>query len=405
MKSFFSVIRALLILAFSIGIAGAQDVKTSAVKNGGDAPAKVGFAGDQAVIPMELYGRKPVVEVKIDGKGPYKFFLDTGAGATVLDQKLADELKLPGDGTTKIGDPSDPEGIAANRNRIDALELGGATFSNFIGVSWDRSPIYKEGAPRGVLGMPLFKELLLTVDYPGKRIVISRGSLSNANGNDVLEYTYSERGLFGIPVKIGSTEMTATLDTGSPGGISFPTEYMEKLPLADKPKEIGRARTVGGEAVIYGAKLKDKVKLGGYVFDEPDVAFFDRLVHLNIGYGFIGQFAITIDQRSRRIKFQRPAAAENSAGSAANTGSLGGFAGVYGVRRITVENGDVYLQRLSGPQGEGPKLKLVRVSKDAFALPGTTEVRLKFTRDIHGSITGLQVLSPTGEWESAARSN
>ena len=106
---------------------------------------------------MEIYGRKPVVDVKINGQGPFKFFLDTGAGGTVLDQKLADELKLPTDGKTKIGDPSDPEGITANRNKIEDLEVGGATFSGVIGVSWDRSPLYKEGAPRGVLGMPLFR--------------------------------------------------------------------------------------------------------------------------------------------------------------------------------------------------------------------------------------------------------
>lgn len=403
MKELSNIIGTLLILAFSVGTATAQDAGASTAKTGGDSPKSVAITGETAVIPMELYGRKPVVDVKINGKGPFKFFLDTGAAATVLDQKLADELKLPADGITKIGDPSDPVGISANRDRIDTLEVGGATFSEVIGVSWDRSPLYKEGAPRGVLGMPLFKDLLLTVDYPKKQIIVSRGSLPKANKNDVLDYTFSERGLFGIPVKIGSEDMIATLDTGSPGGISFPSEYMEKLPLVDKPKEIGRAKTVGGEGAIYGAKLRDKVKLGGYVFDDPDVSFFGRLVHLNIGYGFIGQFAITIDQRNQRIKFDRPATNAAAVDLTDKIVDSAEYAGMFGIRRVTVENGDVYLQRLSGPQGEGPKLKLVSVSKDAFALPGTSEIRIKFTRDSHGAVTGLQVLTQSGNWETSAK--
>src|SRR5213082_2801952 len=36
-----------------------------------------------------------IVPVKINGKGPYKFVLDTGATFTCIDQKLVDELKLP----------------------------------------------------------------------------------------------------------------------------------------------------------------------------------------------------------------------------------------------------------------------------------------------------------------------
>ena len=200
--------------------------------------------------------------------------------------------------------------------------------------------------------------------------------------------------------------MVATLDTASPGGLSFPNAYMEKLPLEDKPKEIGRPRTVGGEAVIYGAKLNDTVKLGSNIFEKPDITFFDRLVHLNIGYGIVSQFALTIDQKNRRIKFEKPAADAKTAPPAANkAGKYAEYAGLYGIRRVTIEDGDLYLQRLSGPQGEGPKIKLVEISKDAFAMTGTTQVRLKFVRDVHGDISQIEVLTQSGEWETSKKGN
>lgn len=397
--------RTLLVLTAFVAIAAGQDTKERKAVHGGDTPKKIHIKDEKAAVPMEIYGRKPVVDVKINGHGPFKFFLDTGAGATVLDQKLADELKLPTDGQTKIGDPSDPQGITANRDKIEDLEVGGATFSGVIGVSWDRSPLYKEGAPRGVLGMPLFRELLLTIDYPKNQVVITKGSLASG-GKDILEYEYSEHGLFGVPIKVGAADMVATLDTGSPGGLSFPSSYIEKLPLEDKPKEIGRGKTVAGEAIIYGAKLKDTVRLGNNVFERPDITFFDRLVHLNIGYGLVSQFAITIDQKNRRMKFDRslttaPAAALVPAAS--KTEKYGEYTGIFGERRITAENGDLYLQRLSGPQGEGPKIKLVEISKDAFAMTGTTQVRLKFVRDPRGDVSQIEVLNQSGEWETAKR--
>src|SRR2546423_6876277 len=36
-----------------------------------------------------------IVPVKINGKGPYRFVLDTGATFTCIDNKLVEELKLP----------------------------------------------------------------------------------------------------------------------------------------------------------------------------------------------------------------------------------------------------------------------------------------------------------------------
>ncbi|CAN5357396.1 hypothetical protein BH10ACI2_BH10ACI2_20080 [soil metagenome] len=370
-----------------------------------DVPRKVAIDSDKSIVPMEIFGRKPSLDVKINGKGPYKFFLDTGASATVMDQKLADELNLPTKGTTSIGDPSDPHGITANRNQIDKLEIGGATFTDLIAVSWDRSPLYKEGAPRGVLGMPLFRELLLTVDYPKNQIVIGRGSLAAANGNDILEYKYSEGDLFGIPIKVGSADMYATLDTGSPGGLAFPSEYMEKLSLESKPTEVGRAKTVGGEAVIYGAKMKDPIKLGSTIFENPNITFFGRLTHLNIGYGLISQFALTVDQKNHRIRFAKAAesAKQPTKSAPVKNGKLDEYAGLYDIRRVSVESGEIYLQRLSGPQGEGPKIKLVEITKDAYAMPGTQDVRFKFIRGPHGEITEMQVLNPAGTWETSKR--
>jgi predicted aspartyl protease len=44
---------------------------------------------------MEPNDAAIMVQVKINGQGPYDFVLDTGATFTCLDNDLADQLKLP----------------------------------------------------------------------------------------------------------------------------------------------------------------------------------------------------------------------------------------------------------------------------------------------------------------------
>jgi hypothetical protein len=43
-------------------------------------PERVELRTGKAAVPMELFGGRPVVSVHINGKGPFQFILDTGAG-------------------------------------------------------------------------------------------------------------------------------------------------------------------------------------------------------------------------------------------------------------------------------------------------------------------------------------
>jgi hypothetical protein len=270
-------------------------------------PAKIVLASNDVAVPMQIQSRIPVVEATINGKGPFRFFIDTGAGATVLNDDLVKELQLPVIGSTRIGDPSDPQGIAASNVSVDALEIGGASFRNFTAVSWDRSKPRPGDAPRGVLGIPLFVDLLLTLDYPAKKVVIGRGALSAANGRDIVNFKHGEANLFSVPITVSGVETQATLDSGGGGsGLGFPTDYMKKLPLISKPVEVGRGRMAGGEVVIYAAKLKGSVKVGDHVFEEPTVHFNGRLRHINLGSELLSKFSVTIDQKNQRIRFKEP---------------------------------------------------------------------------------------------------
>lgn len=388
-----------------------------------DQPRAVTLPPGGTAVPLRRVGGKPVVDVRIDGRGPFAFFLDTGAGATVLDAAFAAELALPALGSTKIGDPTDPEGIAAVQHRIDRLEIGGARFAGFFAVAFDRAGLDRPGpngesAPRGVLGMPLFRELLLTLDYPAGELRLTAERLPPADGREIVDYRLTEADLFGIPVRVAGDEYLMTLDSGSQGTISFPDTFRTTLPLRAPAREIGRGRTVGGEAIVYGATLDGSFELGAIRLTDPEVRFFGRLTHPNLGSGFLARYSVSVDQRGRRLRLAPGASPEASAGAMPGglgdapsaSGSAGAaepaltrYVGIYGVRRITLEAGHLTLQRLSGPQGEGPKLALTEVSPQRFALAGQSEPRLEFVLSPAGTVTALRVQTPAGDWETAPR--
>ena len=57
-------------------------------------PAHITMPEEGVIVPMDDMGGRPLIEVTINGKGPYRFILDTGAVATVVSEDLSRELSL-----------------------------------------------------------------------------------------------------------------------------------------------------------------------------------------------------------------------------------------------------------------------------------------------------------------------
>src|SRR5437773_291988 len=84
-----------------------------------------------AVAPMHFRGLMPVIEVKLNGQGPFVFAIDTGAGMQAdIDPSIAMQLKLDRVGTVLSGDPSLQNDRRLETTRIDSLTFGGAEFRN-----------------------------------------------------------------------------------------------------------------------------------------------------------------------------------------------------------------------------------------------------------------------------------
>jgi hypothetical protein len=258
-----------------------------------------------ATAPMHMRGLMPVVEVKLNGQGPFAFMIDTGAGMQAdIDPSVADRLKLPLSGRAINGDPSGQNDREVATAKIESLAIGKAEFYNVTAVVRPQRITKDYPEVDGILGFALFTDYLLTLDYPAMQVRLARGALPAANGADVLNFEIENR----IPIvdlAIGRIHVPAHVDSGNfVAGFILPEEVVEQLQLQSEAITVGGARSVTNRIQLKQVQLRDTIRLGGFEYPQPTIAF-PALSDTNLGFKVLRDFVLTFDQKNRRMKLQR----------------------------------------------------------------------------------------------------
>jgi hypothetical protein len=122
------------------------------------------------VVPFDLLKTKHItLDVKVNGKGPYRVIFDTGAPMTVLNNKLAKEAGLPAGGGLFGGLPASAKTIA----------VGDLTAEKVPVIVMDHPLVElmsKEkdiGALYGIVGFPFFARYKISIDYKAKQLTFT----------------------------------------------------------------------------------------------------------------------------------------------------------------------------------------------------------------------------------------
>jgi hypothetical protein len=258
-----------------------------------------------AVAPMQFRGLMPVIEVKLNGQGPFFFAIDTGGGMQAdIDPSIATQLNLQPIGKVRIGDPSRQNDRELEVTSIASLAFGGAEFRNVTALIRTQRITKDYPEVDGILGFSLFTEYLLTLDYPAMQVRLARGALPAANGADILNLEIENR-VPVIEVAVGKLRMKAHVDSGNfVAGFILPEDIVEQLTLLSEPVTVGHARSVTNQIEIKQAQLKDTIRIGSFQYPEATIAF-PALSETNVGFKILRDFAITFDQKNKRMKFER----------------------------------------------------------------------------------------------------
>jgi hypothetical protein len=247
---------------------------------------------------IERYG-KPYVMVMINGKGPYRFVIDTGTGADAfVTPELADELKLPAAGEVVVNDPSGQSGRRVSVVLLPSIELAGVKFYRVKAV---RHTVTGEaGSCEGMLGFTLFRDHLLTLDFPNRRVTLADGVLTPDGGKTVLPFRMPD----GVPItslSVNGTSVDAQLDSGG-GGLTLPEGLAAHQKWDSPPTAFATGNTMTARFEIKAAKLSGDVKVGKYTFNDPVVEIHPAFPLVNFGSPPMQNFAITFDQKSLLVR-------------------------------------------------------------------------------------------------------
>lgn len=279
-------------------LAGGASAHAQAARCGG-APLQAARASAVMRVPFEIVSGRIYVQVHVNGAGPYRFMFDSGAtGMGRADTSLVNELSIPIAGTATNSDGVNTTTV--NVVRLQSVSLGGMTRTDVEVLSRDYSRGGEAAKMSGIIGRDFFADGLLVIDYPARMLVFARASLRSGD-----EGIVAYQGNFHVPVTVGSETVDGMLDTGSNLTMHLPRSLYDRI-AADPLTPAGEGRRANTVFELYSTRLHDPVRIGVLSISDAPVMVSDLAPWLNIGAGFLKDYVLAFDQRSRLVALCPP---------------------------------------------------------------------------------------------------
>jgi predicted aspartyl protease len=247
-------------------------------------------------VPFDVVDGRIYVEARVDGQGPFRFAVDTGAsGWGRADAGLVARLHLKAQEPTTTTDGVETAAVATVH--LDALELGGLSRKNLDVITRDYSSrMPPDHAFSGIIGREFFADGLLIIDYPGRTLSFTRHLSLAPTEEGVLAY---ERA-FRVPVSIGDVYTEGNLDTGANVAFVLPRSLFERVSAT--PLELaGQGQLTNSRIETGRSTVRGPFRIGGASLSNVEVRVSDRYPELLVGAHALQHFVLMIDQRSRSI--------------------------------------------------------------------------------------------------------
>jgi predicted aspartyl protease len=262
-------------------------------------------------IDAKTLASRMTVPVKVNGAGPYRFIVDSGADSSVVGERIARDLKLPLGRRTILNSITDSQYV--DRVLVDELELGPTRVRDL------ELPVLRErdlGA-HGMLGLDALVEQRLMLDFEKRLITVddARTPLPRFDGEIVVTARLRRGQLILTEVRAGTQQVDAVVDTGSEVTIG-------NLALRDKlirrdPKQFSEIEVIGvtGTASKLQVARLPLLRIGGVTMQNVTVAFADvppfdvfgikGKPSLLLGTDLMSNFRrVSLDFRDRKVRFQ-----------------------------------------------------------------------------------------------------
>ena len=251
------------------------------------------------------------VEVQVNGRGPYRFIVDSGADTSVVGLKIARELELP------LGRPAVLNGMTSrdivDRVKVAELTLGPTTVRNL------ELPALREVdlGGEGMIGIDALVQQRLMMDFEKRLIKVEDASVRyKAMPGEIVVVGRRYRGqLILTHIRAAGLPLDAVIDTGTQITIGN-LALRDRLIRGNRNKFITIPVTgvTGVKADLQFARIGE-LRLGPVVLRDVPMAFADvppfKLFGLSdepailLGTDILETFRrISLDFRARKVRFQ-----------------------------------------------------------------------------------------------------
>lgn len=201
-----------------------------------DTPAETEIVEGQ----RDFYDRM-TVPVMIEGQGPFRFMVDTGAQATVVTRGLSEKLKLEPIGNAML------VGMASQA-QVQVVELDGLEFAARV-IDNIHAPLLEArnvGAD-GILGVDSLQGLRVLIDFRNERIEVADSeALGGNSGYEIIVRARRKLGrLIITEAEVDGVETAVIIDTGAQGSIG--NLALQRRLRAKRGKEITTTDVHGAE--------------------------------------------------------------------------------------------------------------------------------------------------------------
>lgn len=251
------------------------------------------------------------VEVMVNGRGPYRFLVDSGADSSVVGHRIVSELQLPLASTAVLHGMTGS--ALVNRVQVAELQLGATKFRDM------ELPALREQdvGGDGMIGIDALVEQRLMMDFE-KRVIKAEDASEPARMMDgeIVVTARRRRGqLILTQVTAGGLPVEAVVDTGSEISIGN-IALRDKLIRGNRRKFVKVAATgvTGVTADLQLARVAE-LKVGSVTLRNIPIAFADvppftvfgmsDQPALLLGTDLLETFRrVSLDFRARKVRFQ-----------------------------------------------------------------------------------------------------
>lgn len=258
------------------------------------------------------------VPVTIEGQGPFRFMIDTGAQATVVTRALRDRLGLPSLGHATL------VGMAA-RKQVEVVRVNGLEFAARV-FDAIHAPMLEEAhiGADGILGLDSLQDLRVLIDFRKQSIAVDDSKALGGNrGYEIVVRARNKLGRLIITDALVDGVRTAVIiDTGAQGSMG---NLALQRRLRSRPGADVTTTDVTGTTITSPLGFARVVNIGKMQIEDLPIAYADapafaalglsRKPAMVLGIGDLRAFdRVAIDFAQRTVLFDLPPEAERAAG-------------------------------------------------------------------------------------------